>query len=37
VIVAPTAWLMLERKRRPRPAAPEPGIEAAVDSATAAS
>jgi drug/metabolite transporter (DMT)-like permease len=37
MIVAPTAWVMLERKRRPRQPEPEPGIEAAVDSATAAS
>ena len=36
-IVAPTAWVMLERKRRPRKTEPEPGIQAAVDSATAAS
>lgn len=37
MIVAPTAWVMLERKRQPRPPEPDPGIEAAVDSATAAS
>jgi drug/metabolite transporter (DMT)-like permease len=37
LIVAPTAWVMLERKRLPQKAEPEPGIEAAVDSATAAS
>lgn len=40
LVIAPTAWVMLERKRRPVKAAPaveEAEIEAAIDSATAAS